>query len=228
MPKAKKLKLSTYQRKKGSVVKTEVNAPKDKSLSGEFIGRHSRDFWKAAGMCANLLRCAPHSVTPESRRHAAAVRQQGSCRVELSSKPSDLRLQERARDLFASRLNHTVVDQALKQDGVRLWVAATVNNVHTVRTLRCGDRGTLDATCTPAYCAQLSCCNAVYTARSGRYSPRQGQRWPGGRAETALWKYCCWRRAGRTEGWGRCSQRRCSSSMLRRLRLCCCSLRSKR
>jgi hypothetical protein len=47
MPKAKKLKLSTYQRKKGSVVKTEVNAPKDKSLSGEFIGRHSRDFWKA-------------------------------------------------------------------------------------------------------------------------------------------------------------------------------------
>ena len=32
MPKTKKLKLSTYQRKKGSVVKTEVNAPKDKSL----------------------------------------------------------------------------------------------------------------------------------------------------------------------------------------------------
>jgi hypothetical protein len=31
MPKTKKLKLSTYQRKKGSVVKTEVNAPKDKS-----------------------------------------------------------------------------------------------------------------------------------------------------------------------------------------------------
>ena len=62
MPKAKKLKLSTYQRKKGSVVKTEVNAPKDKSLSGEFIGRHSMDFWKAAGMCANLLRCAPDSV----------------------------------------------------------------------------------------------------------------------------------------------------------------------
>jgi hypothetical protein len=30
MPKTKKLKLSTYQRKKGSVVKTEVNAPKDK------------------------------------------------------------------------------------------------------------------------------------------------------------------------------------------------------
>ena len=140
MPKTKKLKLSTYQRKKGSVVKTEVNAPKDKSLSGEFIGRHSRDFWKAAGMCANLLRCAPDSVTPESRRHAAAIRQQGSCRVELSSKPSDLRLQERARDLFASRLNHTVVDQALKQDGVRLSVAATVNHVHAVRTLRCGER----------------------------------------------------------------------------------------
>jgi len=60
--------------------------------------------------------------------------------VELSSNPSDLRLRARARDLFASRLNHTVVDQALKQDGVRLWVAATVNNVHTVRTLRCGER----------------------------------------------------------------------------------------
>lgn len=54
--------------------------------------------------------------------------------VELSSNPSDLRLRARARDLFASRLNHTVVDQALKQAGVRLWVAATVNHVHTVRT----------------------------------------------------------------------------------------------
>ena len=62
MPKQKKLKLSTYQRKKGSVVKPNVDAHKHKSLSGEFIGRHSMDFWKAAGMCANLLRCAPDSV----------------------------------------------------------------------------------------------------------------------------------------------------------------------
>jgi len=62
MPKAKKLKLSTYQRKKGSVVKPNANAPRTKSKSGEFIGRHSMDFWKAAGMCANLLRCAPDSV----------------------------------------------------------------------------------------------------------------------------------------------------------------------
>jgi len=62
MPKTKKLKLGTYQRKKGSVVKPNANAPRTKSKSGEFIGRHSSDFWKAAGMCANLLRCAPDSV----------------------------------------------------------------------------------------------------------------------------------------------------------------------
>jgi post-segregation antitoxin (ccd killing protein) len=55
--------------------------------------------------------------------------------VELSSNPSDLRLRARARDLFVSRLNHTVVDQALQQGGVRLWVAATVNHVNAVRTI---------------------------------------------------------------------------------------------